>query len=105
MLIYNIYSFYGEHTAAYLRDLIRQHAIWQQAIICTNRIITKEEMSKFFKNQIKDIKDYLLVPAKENIVQIKNAEDRWLMNYDNGIPTTNDLKEIMHLITKTSKEI
>ncbi|XVN44350.1 MAG: hypothetical protein RCG16_02330 [Rickettsia hoogstraalii] len=62
-------------------------------------------MSKFFKNQMKDIKDYFLVPAKENIVQIKNAEDRWWMNYDNDIPTTNDLKEIMHLITKASKEI
>ncbi|KJV62604.1 hypothetical protein [Rickettsia amblyommatis] len=72
--------------------------------MCTNRVITKEAMRKFFKNQIKDIQNYLLLASKEEIVQIKNAEYRWLMHYDSGIPTKNDLKEIMNIITKANKE-
>ncbi|SPR15624.1 Uncharacterised protein [Orientia tsutsugamushi] len=85
-MIYKIYSSYGEHTASYLRDLTHLHSIWQQAIIRSSRVITKEEMRKFFKNHIKNIEDYLLPVSKKDTAEIANAEDQWWMNYDSGIP-------------------
>ena len=95
-LIYKVYSFYGEHTAAYLRNLTHTHSIWCEAIIRQNKIITKEEMCKFFKTDvIKNIKDYLLSISKENIVQIKNAEDQWWMNYDSGVPAEDITEQLL----------
>ncbi|WP_425362776.1 Panacea domain-containing protein [Candidatus Tisiphia endosymbiont of Hybos culiciformis] len=95
-LIYKVYSFYGEHTAAYLRNLIHTHSIWCEAIIRQNKIITKEEMCKFFKTDvIRDIKDYLLSISKEDITQIENAEAQWCMNYTLGF--LHSLKNIPNL--------
>ncbi|SPM44504.1 Uncharacterised protein [Orientia tsutsugamushi] len=85
-LIYKIYSSYGEHTASYLHDLTHLHSIWQQAIIRSSRVITKEEMREFFKNHIKNIEDYLLPVSKKDTAEIVNAEDQWWMNYDSGVP-------------------
>ncbi|WP_250311724.1 Panacea domain-containing protein [Rickettsia endosymbiont of Oedothorax gibbosus] len=103
-LIYKVYSLYGEHTAAYLRNLTHTHSIWCKAIMCDNKIITKEEMHKFFQTDvIKDIKDYLLSISKEDIAQIENAEDQWWMNYDSIVPAEDITKQLLK--AKKRKEI
>lgn len=85
-LIHKVYSFYGAHSAAYLRNLTHTHSIWYEAIEKADNTITKEKIQEFFKaNIINNIKDYILSITKEDIAQIENAEDGWWMNYDSGV--------------------
>ncbi|KJV77076.1 putative phage-associated protein [Rickettsia hoogstraalii str. RCCE3] len=102
-LLHKIYSFYGEHSAAYLRHLTHTHSIWYEAIKNADTTITKEKIKEFFKaNIINDIKDYILSTTKADIAQIENAEDGWWMNYDSGIPAE-DITEYL-LKVKKKKE-
>ncbi|XVN40742.1 MAG: DUF4065 domain-containing protein [Rickettsia endosymbiont of Argas persicus] len=102
-LLHKVYSFYGEHSAAYLRHLTHTHSIWYAAIEKADNTITKEKIQEFFKaNIINDIKDYILSTTKEDIAQIENAEDGWWMNYDSGIPAE-DITEYL-LKVKKKKE-
>ncbi|MCX4079744.1 DUF4065 domain-containing protein [Rickettsia hoogstraalii] len=103
-LLHKVYSFYGEHSAAYLRNLTHTHSIWYEAIENTDTTITKEQIQEFFKaNIINDIKDYLLSTTKEDIAQIENAEDGWWMNYDSGVPAE-DITEYL-LKEKKKKQV
>ncbi|WP_419234568.1 Panacea domain-containing protein [Rickettsia endosymbiont of Nabis limbatus] len=103
-LLHKVYSFYGEHSAAYLRNLTHTHSIWYEVIENTDTTITKEQIQEFFKaNIINDIKDYLLSTTKADIAQIENAEDGWWMNYDSGVPAE-DITEYL-LKEKKKKQV
>lgn len=104
-LIHKVYSFYGAHSAAYLRNLTHTHSIWYEAIEKADNTITKEKIQEFFKaNIINNIKDYILSITKEDIAQIENAEDGWWMNYDSGVPAE-DITEYLLKAKKKSQVI
>ncbi len=91
-LIYKIYSLYGEHTASYLRNLTHNHPMWQEAIVSNSKIIEPKKMQEFFKKEIN--KDFLSTSTSEQ-QDILEAEDRWWMNYDSGVPSEDVTAEIL----------
>lgn len=79
--IYQIYSEYGEHSSKYLYKWTHSHKIWQEAITgnSTNKFISKEKISKFFKDYVNDIKGKLLNISLEQ----SKAIEQIARNYKN----------------------
>ncbi|MCC8369490.1 MAG: DUF4065 domain-containing protein [Rickettsia endosymbiont of Oxypoda opaca] len=96
--IYKIYSVYGEHTAHYLSNLTHTHSIWQEAIKREDTTITKQEMQNFFQKFFTDTEDAkhnfsFLTP--KDMEEIENAEDRWWMSYDSGVPAEDITEQLL----------
>ncbi len=95
-LIYKIYAQYGEYTASSLRNLTHEHSIWKEAYKTDEQIIIKDKIKYFFKKlkQEGEIKDNFLSISAKDKDAIINAEDKWWMNYDSGVPSEDISKGI-----------
>jgi len=83
-LIYKVYKKYGEHTAAYLRNLTHGHPTWIDAFTSQHKIIEQDKIKDFFKTFIDD---KFLIMSEKDKQRIISAEDEWWMGYDTGIPS------------------
>jgi uncharacterized phage-associated protein len=95
-LIYKIYAQYGEHSAFYLRNLTHEHSIWSDAYKNPDQMISKKSIKEFFKKLIQEgkIQDYSLLISAKDKDDIIDAEDKWWMNYDSGVPSEDLSKSI-----------
>lgn len=96
-LIYKVHSVYGEHSASYLRNLTHKHVIWEKAYNnIEDNIITKDAIKRYFLSIYKD--RFSIHLSEEDKLAIINAEDEWWMNYDSGIPSTDETLNILKSI-------
>lgn len=86
-LIYKVYNIYGEHTASHLRNLSHEHSSWVKAFNTQERTINyKEVKNDFIKNNHSIENLDVSGIDKQSII---DAEDRWWMSYDCGVPSEN----------------
>ena len=85
-----MHSIYGEHSASYLRNQNHQHSIWRESFSKEDQIIIKEVIKNYFSTIISP--DFLSISDKKYIIE---AEDRWWMNYDSGVPATEEVNKII----------